>query len=249
MTNLIPFSYSSKQVRTFLKDGEPWFVAKDVCDVLEIGNANMAAARLDDDEVSQTDIIDSIGRMQSTNIINEMGLYNLILRSDKPQAKPFRKWVTGEVLPSIRKHGMYAKDELLNNPDLLIEIVTELKKEREEKKLLQTENNLLSQHTLTWANRKLMDAIIKAYGASIHIPDINGFRQAWSDFKKELLYAHSININSRVTNFMNNSGKKTKPPVLDMIHDEELPKCISTATALCRQHGVDISDILKKYRQ
>ena len=108
MSNIIPFTYNSQQVRTIIKDGEPWFVAKDVCDILEIGNANMAAARLDDDEVSQTEVIDSVGRLQNTNIINESGLYNLILRSDKPQAKPFRKWVTSEVLPSIRKTGSYS---------------------------------------------------------------------------------------------------------------------------------------------
>jgi len=109
---LIPFSYNSKQVRTVIKDDEPWFVAVDVCDILDISNANMAVARLDDDEVSQTEVTDSIGRTQNTNIINEMGLYNLILRSDKPQAKPFRKWVTGEVLPSIRKTGGYNNSKL-----------------------------------------------------------------------------------------------------------------------------------------
>jgi phage anti-repressor protein len=113
--------------------------------------------------------------------------------------------------------------------------------------MLQTENNLLSQQTLTWTSRKVLEAIIKAYGASIHLPDLNGFQEAWRDFKKELLYAHGINLNLRITNYMNDSGKKTKPRTMDMIHDSELSRCISTAVALCRSHSVDISEILAKY--
>lgn len=74
----------------------------------------------------------------STNCINESGLYTVILRSDKPQAKPFRKWVTSEVLPAIRKHGMYATDELLENPDIAIAAFTALKEERERRKALET---------------------------------------------------------------------------------------------------------------
>lgn len=94
-------------------NGEPWFVLKDVCKVLEISNHKMTAQRLDADEVSLTDLIDSIGRKQQTTVINESGLYNVILRSDKPEAKPFRKWVTSEVLPTIRKHGAYMTPETL----------------------------------------------------------------------------------------------------------------------------------------
>ena len=85
---LIPFDYHGHAVRTVMIDGEPWFVAKDVCEVLEIANANMAAARLENDEVSQTEVIDGMGRKQPTNVLNVMGLYDLILRSDKPEAKP-----------------------------------------------------------------------------------------------------------------------------------------------------------------
>ena len=136
MNELQIFNYSDNQVRTVLKDGQPYFVAKDVCDILSINNSNMATARLDEDEVSQTEVTDSLGRNQMTNIVNEMGLYNLILRSDKPEAKAFKRWITHDVLPSIRKHGMYAKDELLDNPDLLIEVATKLKEEREKNRQL-----------------------------------------------------------------------------------------------------------------
>jgi prophage antirepressor-like protein len=86
--------------------GEPWFVAKDICESLDIKNTTQALQNLDDDERS----IFNIGRQGKTNIINESGLYSLIIQSRKPEAKAFRKWVTSEVLPSIRKYGVYRKD-------------------------------------------------------------------------------------------------------------------------------------------
>lgn len=110
MNELQIFNYNDKQVRTVEQDGETWWVLKDVCDVLELSKTTRVAERLDDDEVNQTHLTDSLGRNQKTYIINESGLYSVILRSDKPEAKPFRKWVTSEVLPSIRKNGGYAPD-------------------------------------------------------------------------------------------------------------------------------------------
>ena len=107
MTELTPFSYGAHEVRTILVDGEPWFVAADVCAVLEIVNARQAVARVDGDDACQVDVIDSLGRSQKAYAVNESGLYELIIRSDKPQARPFRRWVTAEVLPAIRKTGGY----------------------------------------------------------------------------------------------------------------------------------------------
>jgi anti-repressor protein len=108
MNEMQVFNYKSSQVRTVEINSEPWFVLKDVCAILGIANHKMTAQRLDMDEVSQTYLTDSLGRKQETTIINESGLYHVILRSDKHEAKPFRKWVTSEVLPSIRKTGGYA---------------------------------------------------------------------------------------------------------------------------------------------
>lgn len=103
MDKLQIFTYNGIKVRTVQKDGEPWWVLKDVCEVLGLKNPTMIADRLDEDERTKFDL----GRQGETNIINESGLYNVILRSDKPEAKPFRKWVTSEVLPAIRKTGGY----------------------------------------------------------------------------------------------------------------------------------------------
>ena len=143
MNDIQTFQYQDKPIRTIQKDGEPWWVLKDVCEVLELSTPARVSERLDGDEVSQTHIIDSIGRQQETTIINESGLYNVILRSDKPQAKPFRKWVTSEVLPSIRKHGGYLTpekvEEALLNPDTIIQLATDLKVEREKRVQLEAQ--------------------------------------------------------------------------------------------------------------
>ena len=120
MNNIQIFKYENNDVRTVELNGEPWFALKDVCAVLGISNHKMTVQRLDADEVILTDLTDSMGRQQETTVINESGLYNVILRSDKPEAKPFRKWVTSEVLPSIRKNGGYiAGQEQLTPSELM----------------------------------------------------------------------------------------------------------------------------------
>ncbi len=97
--------FEGQNIRITGTPEDPWFVAKDVCGALGIQNVAQATDRLDGDEVCQTYVTDSIGRQQLMAAVSESGLYTLILRSDKPQAKPFRKWVTREVLPAIRKPG------------------------------------------------------------------------------------------------------------------------------------------------
>ncbi|MCX4371958.1 MAG: BRO family protein [Dysosmobacter sp.] len=108
MNDLQIFNYHNTPLRTVEKDGELWWVLKDVCDILGIANPRNVAARLDDDEKSAVHLADSIGRMQEITVINEPGLYKVILRSDKPDAKDLMRFVTHEVLPSIRQHGAYS---------------------------------------------------------------------------------------------------------------------------------------------
>lgn len=111
MNKIKIWNFNNSEVRTTTINNEMWWVLADVCKILELTTPSRVAERLDKDEVSQTHIIDSLGRLQNTTIINESGLYSVILRSDKPQAKPFRKWVTSEVLPTIRKTGGYVNDD------------------------------------------------------------------------------------------------------------------------------------------
>lgn len=120
MNELQIFKYQSNEVRTIKKEGEPWFVLKDVCGVLDLGSPHKVSERLDEDERNQIPVTDSMGRQQETTIINESGLYNVILRSDKPEAKPFRKWVTSEVLPSIRRTGGYIAGQNELSPEELM---------------------------------------------------------------------------------------------------------------------------------
>lgn len=110
MSEIIPFDFEEQAVRVVLRDGEPWFVAADVCRVLEIGNPTDVVNRLDDDEKG-VDSIDTLGGQQKARIISESGLYAVIFTSRKEAAKRFRKWVTSEVLPSIRRSGRYELPE------------------------------------------------------------------------------------------------------------------------------------------
>ena len=143
MNEIQIFNYNSNEVRMVEHGGEPWFVLKDVCGVLDLGSAHKVADRLDEDERNQIPLTDSLGRKQETTVINESGLYNVILRSDKPEAKPFRKWVTSEVLPTIRRHGMYATAEtvekMLADPDTTIKLLETIKAEREARKALESQ--------------------------------------------------------------------------------------------------------------
>lgn len=124
--------------------------------------------------------------------------------------------------------------------------LTEIEVEEAKKPLIEkndslnNENDLLSQKNLEWADRPLINSIIRAYAASIG----GNFGKAWNDFKKELLYKHSINLNLRITNYLNASGKKTKPKTLDMLDDSELSSAISTAVSLCRENEVNIDYLL-----
>jgi len=128
-------------LRVVERDGETWFVAADVCRALGLSDPAQSLRYLDDDEKGlfskQTP-----GGPQSVSIISESGLYSLILRSRKPEAKPFRRWVTHDILPSIAKHGAYmtpAKvEELLADPDTLIHLLTDLKAERQQRALAVT---------------------------------------------------------------------------------------------------------------
>lgn len=140
-TEIQTFNFNNAPLRTLTdKAGEPWFVAKDICNILGHSNVSMALDRIDDDERAKF----NLGRQGKTNIVNEAGLYSLVLTSRKPEAREFKRWVTHEVLPSIRKHGIYATettiDQILANPDFGIRLLTSLKEERA--KRIEAENQV-----------------------------------------------------------------------------------------------------------
>lgn len=147
-TEIQAFNFNASTLRVLTdENGEPWFVAKDICDILEIRTNNLRTI-LDADEISELsndysiDIAQNGGRLPL--IISEAGLYGLVLKSRKPEAKEFKRWVTHEVLPTIRKHGIYATettiDQILTDPDFGIRLLTDLKEERA--KRIEAENHV-----------------------------------------------------------------------------------------------------------
>ena len=136
MKNLQTFSFNNQPVRTVQLNNQPYWVLKDVCDVLELSNPTVVANRLEDDERAKF----NLGRQGEATVITESGLYAVILRSDKPNAKEFRKWVTSEVLPAIRKNGVYLTDEkaydITHNPQSLADLLLQAGEQLKQKEII-----------------------------------------------------------------------------------------------------------------
>ena len=149
MSGVVPFVYGEQPVRVVEIDGEPWFVLADLCAVLAINNPSMVAQRLDGMNLSQAEVENSRGQMRQTAIVSEAGMYEVVIRSDKPEAVAFRRWITSEVLPTIRKHGAYLTpqtiEQVLTDPDTIIRLATDLKEERALRMLAQAERQLAEQ--------------------------------------------------------------------------------------------------------
>lgn len=125
------FNFHGQEVRTVTIDNDPYFSNADVCKILEINNPSQALKRLKQDGVITNEVIDGLGRKQDMKFVSESNLYKLIFQSKKKEAEAFTDWVTSEVLPAIRKHGLYAIDDLLENPDMAIAALQKLKEERQ----------------------------------------------------------------------------------------------------------------------
>ena len=130
MSDLMNFDFHGLRVRVVIRDGEPWWFAGDVCTVLGLSNVGQAISRLEADEADTITINDGTPGNPNKAIISEAGVYALTLTSRKPEARAFKRWVPHDVLPSIRKHGMYAKDELLDDPEHLLRVTQKLVEER-----------------------------------------------------------------------------------------------------------------------
>lgn len=142
MNELTIFNFEGNQIRTLKVNDEPYFVGKDAAEILGYKKPENAVGTHVDDEDKTTTLIQGDGSnyKSKTTVINESGLYSLILGSKLPTAKKFKRWVTSEVLPAIRKTGMYAADQLLDDPDLAIKAFQALKEERARRKALELKN-------------------------------------------------------------------------------------------------------------
>ena len=182
---IVPFGYDDQLVRTILIDDTPWFVAKDVCAALDLDNVSEALKKLDEDEKNTLRISEGIPSRgnPNVNIINESGLYTLILRSNKPEAKKFRKWVTSEVLPNIRKNGVYdiagTINDRLERIEKALEGLTEFKsailKITSEPKVIEyrTINSQLDEDIYTFYKKHVDDSVPTAvYTKAIDVWDL-----------------------------------------------------------------------------
>lgn len=164
-------------VRSIMIDNEPYFVGKDVATILGYAKPlNALATHVDEDDSLKQGLIDSMGRQQDTILINESGLYSLILSSKLPKARQFKRWVTSEVLPAIRKHGVFAVDTMLNDPDAMIAALQAYKEERQRRLLLESENAVQKQQLLE------MKPKVSYYDVVINSPDLISITEIAKDY-------------------------------------------------------------------
>lgn len=225
MNELQNFNFNNLPVRTVLVNDEPWFVGKDVADILGYSNSRKALRDHVDDEDKGVTKSDTLGGNQNITIINESGLYSLILKSKKPQAKPFKRWVTQEVLPTIRKHGAYmtdkkAQDVISGNglADLLLQAGNQIKQLELEKsqmkpKALFADSVSASENTILIRD---LAKIIKQNGVDIGEKRLftwlrdNGYlvKKIGSDYNSPTQRSMNLGIlEFTESTYVNNSGK------------------------------------------
>lgn len=255
MNEIQVWNYESSEVRTVQVNGEPWFVLSDVCKVLELSTPARVAERLEKDEVSQTHTIDRMGREQKTTIINESGLYTVILRSDKPQAKPFRKWVTSEVLPSIRKHGSYSVQSQFADlsPQLQVLIQMETRQKQIEarqaeqatalaglEQKIQNTCEVIALDKTAWRkdSEHLINKIARATGEGY-----GGIRLVYEEIYRSIESRAGVSLNTRLTNKRNRmagegvcKSKRDKLTRIDIIAEDK--KLIEIYVAIVKELAV-----------
>ena len=254
-TNLQTWNYESSEIRTIQKDGEPWWVLADVCKVLELSSPHKVADRLEAEERNQNPVIDSLGRSQNTTIINESGLYAVILRSDKPQAKPFRKWVTSEVLPSIRKHGSYSVQSQFADlsPQLQVLIQMETRQKQIEarqaeqatalaglEQKIQNTCEVIALDKTAWRkdSEHLINKIARATGEGY-----GGIRLVYEEIYRSIESRAGVSLNTRLTNKRNRmagegvcKSKRDKLTRIDIIAEDK--KLIEIYVAIVKELAV-----------
>lgn len=251
------WNYEGAEVRTVQIDGEPWFVLADICRELEISHVKDTATRIDEDDLGQTEVIDRMGRSQKAWIINESGLYAVILRSDKPQAKPFRKWVTSVVLPSIRKTGSYsvqqpnAFENLSPQLQVLIQMETRQKqieaRQAEQatalaglEQKLQNTCEVIALDKTAWRkdSEHLINKIARATGEGY-----GGIRLVYEEIYRSIESRAGVSLNTRLTNKRNRmagegvcKSKRDRLTRVDIIAEDK--KLIEIYVAIVKELAV-----------
>lgn len=257
MNEITSWNYEGAEVRTVQIDGEPWFVLADICRELEISHVKDTATRIDEDDLGQTEVIDRMGRSQKAWIINESGLYTVILRSDKPQAKPFRKWVTSVVLPSIRKTGSYsvqqpnAFENLSPQLQVLIQMETRQKqieaRQAEQatalaglEQKIQNTCEVIALDKTAWRkdSEHLINKIARATGEGY-----GGIRLVYEEIYRSIESRAGVSLNTRLTNKRNRmagegvcKSKRDRLTRVDIIAEDK--KLIEIYVAIVKELAV-----------
>nr|DAZ00177.1 MAG TPA: repressor domain protein [Caudoviricetes sp.] len=257
MNEITSWNYEGAEVRTVQIDGEPWFVLADICRELEISHVKDTATRIDEDDLGQTEVIDRMGRSQKVWIINESGLYTVILRSDKPQAKPFRKWVTSVVLPSIRKTGSYSVQQPNNFENLSPQLQVLIQMETRQKQIearqaeqatalagleqkLQNTCEVIALDKTAWRkdSEHLINKIARATGDGY-----GGIRLLYEEIYRSIESRAGVSLNTRLTNKRNRmagegvcKSKRDKLTRVDIIAEDK--KLIEIYVAIVKELAV-----------
>ena len=248
------WNYESSEIRTVQINGKPWFVLSDVCKVLELSSPHKVAERLDGDEKGRNQI-PTLGGVQEMAVVNESGLYTVILRSDKPQAKPFRKWVTSEVLPSIRKHGSYSVQSQFADlsPQLQVLIQMETRQKQIEarqaeqatalaglEQKLQNTCEVIALDKTAWRkdSEHLINKIARATGEGY-----GGIRLVYEEIYRSIESRAGVSLNTRLTNKRNRmagegvcKSKRDKLTRIDIIAEDK--KLIEIYVAIVKELAV-----------
>ncbi|MCI7493999.1 MAG: Bro-N domain-containing protein [Ruminococcus sp.] len=250
------WNYESSEIRTVQINGEPWFVLSDVCKVLELSSPHKVAERLDGDEKGRNQI-PTLGGVQEMAVVNESGLYTVILRSDKPQAKPFRKWVTSVVLPSIRKTGSYsvqqpnAFENLSPQLQVLIQMETRQKqieaRQAEQatalaglEQKIQNTCEVIALDKTAWRkdSEHLINKIALATGEGY-----GGIRLVYEEIYRSIESRAGVSLNTRLTNKRNRmagegvcKSKRDKLTRIDIIAEDK--KLIEIYVAIVKELAV-----------
>lgn len=248
------WNYESSEIRTVQINGEPWFVLSDVCKVLELSSPHKVAERLDGDEKGRNQI-PTLGGVQEMAVVNESGLYTVILRSDKPQAKPFRKWVTSEVLPSIRKHGSYSVQSQFADlsPQLQVLIQMETRQKQIEarqaeqatalaglEQKIQNTCEVIALDKTAWRkdSEHLINKIARATGEGY-----GGIRLVYEEIYRSIESRAGVSLNTRLTNKRNRmagegvcKSKRDKLTRVDIIAEDK--KLIEIYVAIVKELAV-----------
>lgn len=240
------------EIRCIMIDGEPWFVGKDVAIILGYSKPTDAVRKHSDDEDRGISKMETPSGVQEMTIINESGLYSLILSSKLPTAKKFKRWVTSEVLPSIRKTGAYipnqesesdvdalvkgilAAQRILKEKDQQIHALTESNEQ------LSQENEAMHVENKTWDRIAIVNALVRNY-SGYRYSGTYKYANGWNDFHRDMNYKHHINLKSRKAH---DEKGKHRSELSYLRGKEEEEKAVKVAESLCKQMGLDIVSII-----